>query len=255
MKRMSVFLAFLLAVIAGQSHADNRNNRKSGYDFMSPSTQAMQNDDSQNPAMLWIKEGAEMWNQASRTNDKSCASCHGEAAKSMHGVAARYPAMHQQTPITLSQRINLCRQNNQGLAALTQESQALLGVEGYVALQSRGMPITPPSDPQLAPFIDRGKALFSQRLGQLNMSCAHCHDEQAGKKLGSSPIPQAHPTAYPMYRLEWQGMGSLQRRVRNCMTGVRAKILPYGALQMVELELYLNQRAKGMMIETPGVRP
>jgi L-cysteine S-thiosulfotransferase len=255
MKRMSVFLAFLLAVIAGQSHADNRNNRKSGYDFMSPSTQAMQNDDSQNPAMLWIKEGAELWDQASRTNDKSCASCHGEAAKSMHGVAARYPAMHQQTPITLSQRINLCRQNNQGLAALTQESQALLGVEGYVALQSRGMPITPPSDPQLAPFIDRGKALFSQRLGQLNMSCAHCHDEQAGKKLGSSPIPQAHPTAYPMYRLEWQGMGSLQRRVRNCMTGVRAKILPSGALQMVELELYLNQRAKGMMIETPGVRP
>jgi L-cysteine S-thiosulfotransferase len=252
MKRLSVFLAFMLAVIAGQSHADNR---KSGYDLMSPSTQAMQNDDSQNPAMLWIKEGAALWNQASRTNDKSCASCHGEAAKSMRGVAARYPAMHQQAPITLSQRINLCRQNNQGLAALTQESQALLGVEGYVALQSRGMPITPPSDPQLAPFIGRGKALFSQRLGQLNMSCAHCHDEQAGRKLGSSPIPQAHPTAYPMYRLEWQGMGSLQRRVRNCMTGVRAQTFPYGALQMVELELYLNQRAKGMMIETPGVRP
>jgi L-cysteine S-thiosulfotransferase len=255
MKRLSVFFALLLAVIAGQSYADNRDNRKSGYDFMSPSTQAMQNDDSQNPAMLWIKEGAELWNQASRTNEKSCASCHGDATKSMRGVAARYPAMHQQKPITLSQRINLCRQGNQGLAALAPEGQALLGIEGYVALQSRGLPITPAPDPQLGPFIDRGKTLFFQRLGQLNMSCAHCHDEQAGNKLGSSPIPQAHPTGYPMYRLEWQGMGSLQRRLRNCMTGVRAKTFPSGAIQMVELELYLNQRAKGMMIETPGVRP
>lgn len=68
-------------------------------------------------------------------------------------------------------------------------------------------------------------------------------------------IPQAHPTGYPIYRLEWQGLGSLQRRLRNCMTGVRAEPFAYGAQEMVELELYLAARARGMASEAPPVRP
>lgn len=92
-------------------------------------------------------------------------------------------------------------------------------------------------------------------MGQLNFSCAQCHDDNWGKHLGSAPIPQAHANAYPIYRLEWQGMGSLQRRLRNCMSGVRAQAFPYGAQEFVELELYLAQRARGMPVETPGVRP
>jgi hypothetical protein len=49
-------------------------------------------------------------------------------------------------------------------------------------------------------------------------------------------IPQAHPTGYPIYRLEWQGLGSLQRRLRGCMSGVRAEPYPYDAQELVELE-------------------
>ena len=65
----------------------------------------------------------------------------------------------------------------------------------------------------------------------------------------------AHPTGYPLYRLEWQGLGSLQRRLRGCMTGVRAEPWPYGAPELVALELYLAARAGGMRMETPAVRP
>jgi sulfur-oxidizing protein SoxA len=68
-------------------------------------------------------------------------------------------------------------------------------------------------------------------------------------------IPQGHATGYPIYRLEWQGMGSLQRRLRNCMTGVRAEPFAYGAPEMVALELYLAHRARGMVVEAPAVRP
>src|SRR5256885_16986097 len=42
-------------------------------------------------------------------------------------------------------------------------------------------------------------------------------------------IPQAHPTGYPLYRLEWQNLGSLQRRLRNCLVGIRAEPYDYGA--------------------------
>ena len=68
-------------------------------------------------------------------------------------------------------------------------------------------------------------------------------------------IPQAHPTGYPIYRLEWQGMGTLERRLRNCITGIRAEPFPPGAAEWVELELYLAERARGMPLETPAVRP
>jgi len=50
------------------------------------------------------------------------------------------------------------------------------------------------------------------------------HDKRRSKnRRGGSVIPQAHPTGYPLYRLEWQAVGSLQRRLRNCMIGVRAE--------------------------------
>lgn len=231
--------------------------RRSGFADMGASTQAMQKDDSLNPAMLWAQGGKTLWSQPAGQSGKACASCHGDAAQSMRGVAARYPAFDKRTnkPITLGQRINQCRQIHQQASPLRPESEELLGLESHVALQSRGLPIAPPDDPQLNAPRARGQQLFVQRMGQLNLSCAQCHDQNAGGRLGGSIIPQAHPTGYPIYRLEWQGMGSLQRRLRNCMTGVRAEPFAYNADEMLALELYLAARAKGMPVETPAVRP
>jgi sulfur-oxidizing protein SoxA len=113
-------------------------------------------------------------------------------------------------------------------------------------MQSRGMPQAPPQDAGTRAAAARGKQMYVQRIGQLNLSCAQCHDEQWGKRLAGSTIPQGHANAYPIYRLEWQAMGSLQRRLRNCMSGVRAEIPPLGARELVELEAWLAVRDKGM---------
>jgi len=88
----------------------------------------------------------------------------------------------------------------------------------------------------------------------MNLSCAHCHDAQWGKRLLSEIISQGHPNAYPAYRMEWQTMGSLERRLRACLSGIRAEMLPYGAQESLDLELFLAWRAQGLPIETPGVR-
>jgi sulfur-oxidizing protein SoxA len=230
---------------------------RSGFDFMGPSTQAMQRDDTLNPGMLWVMEGEALWNRKAGKNNQSCAACHGDAKSSMRGVAARYPAFDAQLqrPVNLSQRINHCRQTKQLAEPLRAESQELLNIESYLAFQSRGMPTASPTDARLAPARERGQQLFQQRIGQLNLSCAQCHDDGWGKRLGSSVIPQGHANGYPLYRLEWQGLGSLQRRLRNCMTGVRAAPFAYGAQELVELELYLAARAKGLPLEAPAVRP
>jgi sulfur-oxidizing protein SoxA len=258
---MTRTLACLLSLFFLAGHAVSQtapnDTRRSGYDFMGASTQAMQKDDTLNPGMLWVKDGEVLWNQPAGASAKACVSCHAAAQGSMRGVAARYPAFDTTLgrPVALSQRINQCRQQHQQAAPLRAESQELLSLESFVALQSRGMPMAPPDDARLAPFRKRGEQLFAQRIGQLNLSCAQCHDSLAGKRLASSVIPEAHPTGYPVYRLEWQAMGSLQRRLRGCMSGVRAEPFAYGAQELVELELYLNARAKGMALESPGVRP
>ena len=111
------------------------------------------------------------------------------------------------------------------------------------------------ADPALAPFVAKGRDLFMQRQGQLNLSCANCHDDNWDKRLAGSAITQAHPTGYPIYRLEWQSLGSLQHRLRGCISGIRAQPYDYGAPELVELELYLMSRAKGMPMEAPAVRP
>ncbi len=257
---MNGYIKIAVAVIAFGTillNADAAEKRKSGYDIMGSSTQALQDDDSQNPAMLWVKDGEALWNRDSGEAKKSCATCHGNAAKSMRGAAARYPAFEQKSkrPINLQQRINLCQKNHQHAVPFESETSEMLSIESYVAMQSRGLPITPPRDTRLAAFTENGIKFFQQRIGQLDLSCADCHDNNAGKKLGGATIPEAHPTAYPIYRLEWQGIGSLQRRLRNCMSGVRAEPYAFGAQEFIELELFLASRAAGMMIETPGVRP
>lgn len=253
-------LVCLLPFVVGSACAQNvsgKDTRRSGFEDMGASTQAMQKDDNLNPGMLWVKDGEALWKQPTGASGKACASCHAAAQSSMRGVAARYPAFDAGLghPVALSQRINQCRQQHQQAAPLRAESPELLSLESFVALQSRGMPMAPPDDARLEPFRQRGQQLFTQRMGQLNLSCAQCHDGLAGKRLASSVIPEAHPTGYPVYRLEWQALGSLQRRLRGCMSGVRAEPFAYGAQALVELELYLAARAKGMRMEAPGVRP
>ena len=231
--------------------------RRSGFDDMTPALQAMQRDDALNPAMLSVLEGEASWQRPAGASQMACAACHQEAAVSMRGVAARYPAFDAalQRPVTLPERINLCRVNHQRSASLASDNAQALGLHSFVAMQSRGMPIAPPADARLQPFRTRGAALYSTRMGQLDLSCAQCHDANAGQRLGGSTIPQAHPTGYPLYRLEWQGMGSLQRRLRACMTGVRAEPFAADSPEWVALELALMQRAAGLPIDAPAVRP
>ena len=239
------------------AHAQGATDaQRSGFDTMSPRVQAMQRDDQQNPGMLWVADGEVLWNKIFGITF-SCAHCHGDAKKSMRGVAAHYPDWDpiDKKPVDLTQRINLCRTRHQLVLPLPPESEEMLGLEAFVAHQSRGMPLAPSTAKELDVPRERGRQQYEQRIGQLNLSCALCHDKLPGHVLAGATIPQGHVNGYPTYRLEWQGMGSLQRRIRNCLSGVRAEPPPFNSPEMVELELYLAQRSAGMKVETPAVRP
>lgn len=206
--------------------------------------------------MLWVERGAKLWRAAAGKAGKSCVDCHGDAAAGMKGAAARYPRLDAIAGrvINLEERINLCRARNQQAQALEYESDELLGLTAYVAHQSRGQPIAVAIDESNRAGFERGRAQYHKRIGQMNLACAHCHDRNWGKKLLAETVSQGHGNAYPAYRLEWQSTGSLQRRIRACYFGLRAEMPPYGAQELLDLELYLAWRASGLPVETPGVR-
>lgn len=230
---------------------------RSGFETMGASTQAMQRDDAANPGMLAIRTGEQLWATPTGRARRACVDCHQDARQTMRGVAPLYPRWDAQSarPVDLSGRVALCRSRHQQTDAGGPEDPQRLALTAYVAHTSRGLPLQPDQDPRLEAARERGRMRFEQRIGQLALSCADCHDTYWGQRLGSSTIPQGHANGYPLYRLEWQALGSLQRRLRGCLTGVRAEVWPADAPEYVELELYLQRRGAGLPIEVPAVRP
>ena len=259
--RCGLLLAIALTAGVAVSEAPQRpipsGELRSGVDFTGPDARALQQDDFANPGVFWVELGERLWRQSAGSSGKSCESCHGDARTSMKGVATRYPLLDRGTGrlLNLEGRIMQCTEQRQRAPPLAYESEALLALTTYVRHQSRGMPVSVTIDSQARSYFEKGRALYYQRMGQMNLSCANCHQENWGRNLGPETISQGHGSDYPVYRLEWQTLGSLQRRFRSCFSGVRAEMLPYGAPEYLDLELYLAWRGNGLPIETPGVRP
>jgi sulfur-oxidizing protein SoxA len=174
----------------------------------------------------------------------------------MRGVAARYPKIDPASGklLNLESRINLCRAERMGAEALRHESEELLALTAYLARQSHGVPIEVDIGGPARAHFESGRAFYYRRHGQLNLSCAHCHEANWGRRLFAETVTQGHPNAWPAYRMEWQTLGSLERRLRACLSGIRAEMLPYGSPEYRDLELFLTWRAQGLPVEAPGVR-
>lgn len=174
----------------------------------------------------------------------------------MKGVRAHMPKWNEAAnkPMTLEEHINQCRTERMGADAWKWESTAMLGMTAYVGLQSRGMPMQVQTDGPMAPWHERGKELYYTRVGQLDMSCANCHENNYGNYIRADLLSQGHINGFPTYRLKWQGVGSIHRRFSGCMKQVRATPYKRGSDEFVALEVYLASRGAGLSIETPAVR-
>lgn len=253
-------LAGALAVVCSTAWAQQRNialpDLRSGSTYMGADLRTMQADDFANPGMLWVEKGEKLWTAKAGAKDQACATCHQDAKTSMKGVAARYPLLDATSRklLNLEGRVNQCRGERQGVAALPYESEELLALTAYVAHQSRGAAINVSIAGAAQPHFERGRSLYQTRIGQMNLACMHCHEWNAGKRLLTEAISQGHGNAYPAYRLEWQSAGSLHRRLRACYFGVRAEMPQPGSQELLDLELFLAWRAEGLKVETPGVR-
>ena len=245
-----IFAAFGVA-------ADTKDFRPvSGYAFMEPATRELQDDDFLNPAMFLVEAGTGLWDQPWLPGGATCRSCHQDIVADMRGVATRYPQIDADSGrlVNLEMKINTEIQSKSGGVPLTEGAQDLLAVSALIGFQSRGMPMAVAVTPDTQPWIDKGEQIFQTRRGQLNLSCANCHQDHWGEKLRGDTISQGQINDFPIYRLAWGEVGSRQRMFTWCMESVRSEPFAYGSDAFLALEIYLAVRGTGLLVETPGVR-
>jgi sulfur-oxidizing protein SoxA len=211
-----------------------------------------------NPADFMLDDGKDLFSKVEGSAGKSCASCHGANGEKLKGVAATYPKYDGEIKgiNTVALQINRCRKNHMGAPELKYESDGQLALELYVKSLSNGVPIHVSIDGPAKPFYEAGKEYYYKRFGQFNFSCALCHVKYAGHMIRANLLSnnRHHTDHFPTYRLDWSGVGSLQKRFRGCNKNVRQEQQPFQGETYRNLELYLTYQANGVPLEVPGFR-
>ena len=227
----------------------------SGWRFRSDQTQTMQMDDFDNPGMLGVENGIEIWSTADGTEGKSCADCHG-APEDMAGVKAVYPKWNDeaQEVRTLQMQVNDCRENRMGAEPWGYDKAPAIDTEALLASVSRGMPVNVAIDGPAQATWEQGKELYYTRFGQLDLSCANCHEQNYGNMIRADHLSQGQINGFPTYRLKNTKLNGIHSRFKGCIRDTRAETFIPGSDEFVALELYVASRGNGLSVEGPSVR-
>ena len=242
----------LVLFLAGPVSAELR----SGYEFIKPETRAMQDDDFENPGLLAVEQGEELFNQKHTSTYKSCASCHGEVGEKLNAKAiAGYPVYTAASGeiISLQQRISTCRSQITD-KPLPINHPDLLAMETFVRNRAHGEAVNVKTEGAVAKLLEKGKALYEARYGLIDISCYHCHTQYPGKMIRGQKISQGQSNGFPAYRLGTGEITNLNQRITQCLNLLRAEPFASDSEEIKLLELYLMSRSNGLPIETPAVR-
>ncbi len=229
----------------------------SGWHYRTDETRALQQDSFANPAMLYVERGAEIWKTVQGAAGKSCASCHGDAAESMKGVGAHYPKWNAAAgkPVNLELQVDACRKNNMQAEPYKFDHADQKALVTYIKHQSLGAPVAVDlTQGAMQSWWDKGKDLYYTRTGQLNLSCASCHEQNNGKYIRADHLSQGNVNGFPTYRLKDADVVSLHGRLRGCVRDTRATTPKAFSDDLIALEVYVTWRGTGLAVETPAVR-
>ncbi len=227
----------------------------SGWHFRDDTTRAMEKDDFDNPAMVFVDRGLDSWNAEQGADGASCAGCH-EGPDSMAGLRAVMPRVDAATGelMIMEDYINNCVTDRMGMEAWGITGSKMKDMMSLISMQSRGDIMNVAADGPAAPFWEQGKEIYYTRYGQLEMSCANCHEDNYGSYIRSDHLSQGQVNAFPLYRLKDAGMVSAQQRFVGCVRDTRAETFKAGSPEFKALELYVATRGNGLAIEGVGVR-
>ena len=238
--------------IAAPSHMENVDTIYSGWRFRSAETQALEMDDFDNPAFIFVEQAQDLWEAAEGSEGKACASCH--ELEDFAGLRATLPRVENGQLVTLEDLINRSRVEHMGAEPWGWSKGNMTAMTALIGLQSRGMPMNVAIDGDAAPYWEQGKELYYTRVGQLDMACSNCHEDNYGVMIRADHLSQGQINGFPTYRLKNAKLNSIHGRFKGCMKNIRATPFAEGGDEFKALELYLASRGQGLSIETPSVR-
>jgi len=238
---------------AAPAHMENVSTIYSGWRFRSPETQALEMDDFDNPAFIFVDQGLDLWNAVDGAEGKSCSSCHADPSE-FAGLRASLPRVENGELVTLEDLINRSRVDHMGAEPWKWSGTQMTAMTAVIGLESRGMPVNVAIDGDAAGFWEQGKDLYYQRVGQLDMACASCHENNYGIMIRADHLSQGQINGFPTYRLKNAKLNSIHGRFKGCMENIRATPFAEGGDEFKALELYLASRGEGLAVETPSVR-
>ncbi|MEI4197876.1 sulfur oxidation c-type cytochrome SoxA [Roseovarius sp. E0-M6] len=227
----------------------------SGWHFRGTETRAMQADDFDNPGMIFVEQARDDWSEVVGTEGNSCASCHDEP-ESLAGVRAVYPKWNEAAGEvrTLEMQVNDCRENRMGAEPLKYTGGTMQAMIALISSVSRGMPVNVAIDGPAESTWEDGKELYYTRTGQLELSCANCHEDNYGRMIRADHLSQGQINGFPVYRLKNTKLNAVHARFKGCVRDTRAETYKPGSPEFVALELYVASRGNGLSVEGPSVR-
>ena len=247
----------MITEASAPDYIDGLSEIYSGWRFREAELQALQMDDFDNPATFAVDMATEMWSTVDGTEGKSCASCHENLEADMKGVRAVYPKWNEDAGElrTLASQINHCRTDNMGAEEWKYTGSEMTAMEALISLQSRGMPVNVAVDGPVAEIWKQGEEMYYTRYGQLELSCANCHEQNYGNYIRADHLSQGQINGFPAFRLKDDGLVQVQNRFRGCIRDTRAETFAAGSPEFDALELYVASRGNGLSVEGPSVRP
>ncbi len=228
----------------------------SGWVYRAKETQATQMDDFENPAMLFVDIAIDDWNAVDGTAGKSCASCHTGGPEEFAGLRSELPRWNEEqgSLYNMEDYINLMRVEYMGAEPLKWAKPRMDAMVALISLQSRGMPMNVAIDGPVSDIWALGEEIYYTRVGQLDMACANCHEDNFGNMIRADRLSQGQSNGFPAYRLKNAKLNSIQARFKGCMKNIRAEPFAVGGEEFRALELYVASRGNGLSVEGPSVR-
>jgi L-cysteine S-thiosulfotransferase len=248
---MVAFLKTLKSPAAFKTELDNPDKRTA------PVEKRENLDPIENPGMWAVDKAQELWKQNGAAGS-ACATCHSDPSASFKTWAASMPKWEPRLNKVLGVEEFVTRHAKATTGAdwlmETDENRAM---SVYLHFLANGTPIqvdTSSADAKAA--IERGKALASRKLGELNFACTDCHGKSAnhwirGQWLGE---PKGQYDHFPTWRTSLLAIWDIRQRFQWCQVNIRADELPPDAKEYGDLELYLASQNDGLKLSVPGIR-
>ncbi len=200
-----------------------------------------------------VDEGEELYNKKFK-NGKSFKECFPKP-----DIAGDYPMYDaKKGVVTLSSAINDCLKAN-GEKPWNMKKGKMAKLEAYFAYQSKeaGKKFNIKIDSKEAQeAYERGKKEYYSQRGYLKLSCASCHVQGAGKRVRAeymSPL-LGQVTHFPVYRLKWEDLGTLERRMVGCNKDQGENPHKANSKWMKELLYFMAYMSNGMPVDGPDIR-